>query len=1381
MTESHPADSVTPIPHPPRATTVPDYIVGIGASAGGLEALQVFFTHMPVDSGLAFVVVQHLSPDFKSMMDELLARHTEMSIHRVENGMTIEANAVYLIPPRKEMIVSDGQLLLTDKDLSKGISLPIDVFFRSLAQDAGSRAVAIVLSGTGSDGSRGVVDVHQSGGLVMVQSEESSAFDGMPRSAIRTGVADFVLPPEALPEALLKSLRRIPQTPSLPPVPDGRYGEIFALLNKRYGTDFLFYKPNTVSRRIERRMSMTHSDTMSEYVELVIKEPDELDLLYHDLLIGVTRFFRDQAAFEFLEENVVGEIIRRARESKTVEDAAIRIWIAACATGEEVYSLAMIFADAFRQLPQAPAIKIFATDIHRRSLSHAAAGLYSTEAVQNVSPERRERYFTPEADGYRVTQELRRMVVFAEHNIIKDPPFTRVDLISCRNLLIYFQPFVQKKVLSLFHFALRTSGTMVLGPSETLGDLADEFDIMEGHWKIFAKRRDVRLQPQSLFPMVSHFPGPTTSIHTVRDSAQNEARLTRAYVALLDRFVPPSLIINEQRQLLHTFGAAGTFLRAPTGQFSADILTMVDGDLRMALSAAIQRATREKVTVTYTGVTLPSPEGTRTLNVIVTPLADKAQHQDFLLVSLEEAVQSAPVAACGEPFQVGQESQVRIKDLEHELQHTRENLQATVEELETSNEELQASNEELVASNEELQSTNEELHSVNEELYSVNAEYENKIRELTALSNDMDNLLSSTEIGTLFVDSELRIKRFTSPLARAFNLLPQDLGRPIEHISHNLDDLNLLDDIRSVALRGTPVSREVTARDGDAVFYLRILPYLDELRQVRGAVVTIMDITGLRRTERTLNRETGIRTSLVDCMGEGVLVLDENGAIQLLNPAATEILGHCPVSANYPDWTRDMGFTRLDGKTPIVPAELPMLCALQGNNVSDTEMLLKNSLRPEGVFISVSARPLLGEKEKIEGSVAVLRDVTTRRAAEDALIRARQEAEAASRAKSDFLATMSHEIRTPMNAIINLTAMALRTELTPEQRDYMDTVGQSSEHLLGVINDILDFSKIEAGGLELEEVDFDLHEVIASTTRTMTPRAAEKGLTMRLDIAEGTPRWVKGDPGRLRQVIINLLGNAKKFTEKGGIHLRVRVDRPASGGTSPEMYIATVSVTDTGIGIPASKQRGIFELFSQVDSGTTRRYGGTGLGLTISRRLVEAMGGSITVVSEPGAGSTFSFSVRLAPGEIVVPSKRPEISCACSQGERILVAEDNEINAMVAKTFLGKLGCRAEVVPGGAQVLSALRTAREAGNPFDLVFMDLEMPGMDGFETTQAIRKGAAGIAEMTIPIVAMTAHAVSGFRDRCIEAGMNDYVSKPVNFSTLPETIARALNDKNK
>ncbi len=830
----------------------PTHIVGIGASAGGLEALQHFFANMPAESGLAFIIVQHLSPDFRSMMDELLARHTAMHIHRVTDGMRIAPDSIYLIPPKKEMLIADGRLLLTDKDPAQPVSLPIDLFFRSLAQDMGPRAVGIILSGTGSDGSRGIRSIHDAGGLVMVQSEESASFDGMPRSAIETGVADLVLPPQAMPQAMLTFLQHPVAGPLQTEHPrsdqtaeQGQYGQIFALLLEQYGIDFLYYKPSTVGRRIERRMTMGQLRSLEDYVELLRRDKSELDLLYKDLLIGVTQFFRDERAFAVLAAEVAPRLVELSAAGKE-----LRLWCPGCATGEEVYSLAILLKERAEQQGAPLNLKIFATDMHRDSLNHAASGLYDAPAVEKLGPERLRRFFTRQGTRYRIAPELRRVVVFAEHNVIKDPPFTKVDLISCRNLLIYLQPIVQNKVLSLFHFALKIGGTLFLGPSESLGELYPEFEVIDKHWNIFTKRRDIRLPTQTRFPTGVPLGGRAPQTLTGRAAGfGTEQRQAKAFETLLQKYVPPSMLINERHELVHMFGEAGTFLKHKPGRFELDILTMVEGDLRVALASALQRAGREFKAVVYKGVRVPGKDGPQQVNVLVEPLPDKSTERPFLLVSIEpvtEAPRTQGPLEDGDSFAVAEHAQVRIADLEQEVLNIRENLQATVEELETSNEELQASNEELLASNEELQSTNEELHSVNEELYTVNAEYEKKIRELTQLTNDMDNLLRSTDIGAVFVDRHLQIRRYTPSATVIFNLLPQDEGRPIDHISNNLADKQLVQHIQDVLERGRSSEREVPLRDG-RVFLQRILPYLDEKNVVEGAVLTYVDLSDLAR------------------------------------------------------------------------------------------------------------------------------------------------------------------------------------------------------------------------------------------------------------------------------------------------------------------------------------------------------------------------------------------------------------------------------------------------------------------------------------------------------------------------------------------------------
>ena len=846
------------------AGPLPTHVVGIGASAGGLEALETFFDAMPAEANMAFVVVQHLSPDFKSFMNELLGRHTSMAIYPVEHGMAVQPNAVYLIPPKKEMIISGGRLMLTDKDPTQSLSLPIDVFFHSLAADRGERAVGVVLSGTGSDGSRGIRAIHEAGGLVIVQDEESAKFDGMPGSAIATGLADFVLPPEHMPDALLRFLNHplgsdsagAATTPSV--AEGGRYSEVFELLREKYGLDFAFYKPNTVARRIERRMSIQRVSDLGDYVHMLRHSPVELGTMYKDLLIGVTQFFRDPEAFQTLRQELLEPMIARAGEE------GLRMWVAGCATGEEVYSLAIILREVMAEAGKDVEVKIFATDVHSESLETAATGAYSEQSMENVSPQRRERFFQRNGDLYTVCPDLRKMVVFAQHDLIKDPPFTKLSLISCRNLLIYLQPIVQKKVLSLFHFALNTGGALFLGPSETLGDLEKEFDAVHLHWKMYTKRRDVRLPTDLRFagganPLAGQMPNLPHVPHG--PPSRTDSRLSRAYDSLLDRYMPPSLLINDSRQLVHTFGDASRFLRPGAGRASLDILTLVEGDLRIALSAALQRATQEDRPVSYRGVRIRGEQDDIHVRLEVERLDEKdTRGGSYTLVTIHE-VQAPPKQlpasektdeSDNEQFDVSAESRQRISGLEEELQYTREHLQTVVEELETSNEELQASNEELLASNEELQSTNEELHSVNEELYTVNGEYERKIKELTQMTNDMDNLLRSTEIATIFLDEQLRIRKFTPVAASLFNLLPQDIGRPIDHIAYNLGGENqLIHDAHRVLEDGTVIVKEVQDR-GEHWLLKRVLPYRDENQRLQGVVVTFVDIAEIKATEMAL-------------------------------------------------------------------------------------------------------------------------------------------------------------------------------------------------------------------------------------------------------------------------------------------------------------------------------------------------------------------------------------------------------------------------------------------------------------------------------------------------------------------------------------------------
>ena len=864
------------------------HVVGVGASAGGLEALEELFKSMPADTGMAFVVVQHLSPDFKSHMAELLGRHTKMAIRRVENGMEVQPDTVYLIPPNMEMVIADGKLLLTEKDRERNFSHPIDQFFRSLASDAGRYSIGIILSGTGSDGSRGIRDIHEAGGLVIVQDDKTAKFDGMPLNAQSTGVVDLVLPPVAIAEALAKyvhdglSPEALKEQDLVSTAMEG-IDQIFHLLHQQHGIDFSQYKASTVGRRIQRRIDMLKLDSLDKYLERVESDPAELNDLYKDLLIGVTKFFRDPQAFALLETEVIPKLFDRLKGER-----AIRVWIPGCASGEEAYSIAMLLDEEMRRRKTPVDIKVFATDVHHVSLNVAARGVYPEEALEELCEDRRNRYFQLRRDGYQVNRELRSYIVFAPHNIISDAPFTQIDLVSCRNLLIYLQPAAQKKALSLFHFALRPNSYLFLGPSESPGDLNDEFEAVDKRWRLFRKRRDVRLPIDTRLPFATASDSvPRAALRPQTSVSRVDNALLATYDRLLDRKMPPSILVNESYEILHVFGGAERYLQMRGGRPTTSIIESVSDQLKTSLSGALQHAVRKQDVVQYTGIELTDQSGaSEHVHLVVEPIYDPINKGNNVLIEIQvmdEPVEHQPAT---ETVDMSAMSKERIASLESELRYAQENLQATIEEMETSNEELQATNEELVASNEELQSTNEELHSVNEELYTVNAEHQRRLDELTQAYSDMDNLLATTRVGVIFLDNDLFIRRFTPEIGRLFHLVPQDVGRSFEGFIHHLQHDSLMDELREVFDTGT--EKEIHLRDRRGTeFLLRILPYRTD-DKVEGVVMTLIDINSLVAAQAELERFKFMSEASFDSQA----LVGKDGAFAYVNPAMCETLGY---------------------------------------------------------------------------------------------------------------------------------------------------------------------------------------------------------------------------------------------------------------------------------------------------------------------------------------------------------------------------------------------------------------------------------------------------------------------------------------------------------
>lgn len=855
-------------------------IVGIGASAGGLSAFEAFFSAMPkeVDPDMAFILVQHLAPDHKSLLTELIQRYTRMQVFEVEDGMTVKPNCAYIIPPNRDMAFFNGTLQLLEPSAPRGQRLPIDFFFRSLAQDRHERAICIVLSGTGSDGTLGVRAVKGEGGMVIAQNPDSTEYDGMPRNAIATGLVDFVLPPAEMPAQLIayvshtfgKGLR--PVTHPLPNAEE-TLKKIFVLLRARTGHDFSHYKRNTINRRVERRMAVHQIDRMDDYVRYLQQTTVEVDALFQDLLIGVTNFFRDPEAFATLEEQAIPLLFEGKQAG-----AQIRVWAPGCSTGEEAYSIAILLHEKMEALKQRYKVQMFATDIDGRAIDTARAGIYPASIAADISPERLSRFFVQEAESgaYRIHKTIRDMLVFSEQDVIKDPPFSKVDLISCRNLLIYMSGELQEKLIPLFHYALNPGGILFLGTSETVGEFLDLFTVLNRKSKLYQCNENLPGPRRHLFGRFLPPPSEKGALTRFSGKIPGEGasplrELTER--TLLQHYSPVGALVDENGDILYLHGRSGLYLEPSPGASGVNnILKMAREGLRQKLTIALHKASAHKETAHHPNLRVKTNGDFTDVHLTVRPVTalPAAENSSALfLVILEKAPEKDQEPAVKTVLMDGADGGVEkgtatevdahIAELRRELQTKEEYLQSANEELETSNEELKSANEEMQSVNEELQSTNEEmetskeeLQSVNEELATVNNELQQKVADLSRTNNDMNNLLAGTGIGTIFVDHQLKILRFTPDVSRVINLILTDVGRPVGHILSNLDGYDrLTEDVQAVLNTLTPKEIDVQTRSG-AWYSLRIRPYRTLENVIEGAVITFVDISEIKRVREAL-------------------------------------------------------------------------------------------------------------------------------------------------------------------------------------------------------------------------------------------------------------------------------------------------------------------------------------------------------------------------------------------------------------------------------------------------------------------------------------------------------------------------------------------------
>lgn len=831
----------------------PNCVVGIGASAGGLEALQQFLTFLPSDTGMAFVIIQHLAPDHKSMLTDILGKYSAMPVVEIQDGMTVERNHVYMIPPRYNVEIEADVLYLREYDVNL-INHPIDIFFRSLAAAYENRSVAVILSGTGSDGTNGIRSVKEQNGVIIVQTPESAKFDGMPRNAISTGFVDMIQKPDSIAKEMSHIAVSMMDTNAQFLLSDqDLMGQVFSILKNVTNINYAFYKQTTIMRRIERRLVVTHSRNLQEYVTYLTNNPEEAKVLAKEVLIGVTSFFRDASFFDVLKETVIKQMIRDSGRDKQ-----IRVWVAGCSTGEEAYSIAILFLEAMEELGMQRDVKIFATDLDADSITAAVRGVYGDNIIEDVSVTRLSKYFVRKGNRYAIHQDVRKMIIFAQHNIFQDPPFGRLDLISCRNVLIYFQTVLQRNLFAIFHMALNNGGYLFLGKSESVIDYDDVFRSVCANEKIFSHNLAGKVPAHERFgfsmPTVENSLEPV-QIQRLEDDPEVQYQSNELDTSVLEAMMPACVLVNEKNEMVRSYGDCTRLLSIPAGAATLDIFMLLRSDLKIAVSTILRDSREKAERVLYDSVPVQLQEKPEYITVVAQPILDRhGMRTNFTAIAFLRG--SRFVEGDIQEYQIDTAASRRISDLEHELKATKADLRQTVTELESVNAELQAANEELLTANEELQSSNEELQSVNEELYTVNSEYQQKVNELAGLNDDMANFLSTTLIGILMVDKDLNIHKFTEYVASEFHVEDQDIGRPFRYITYNFVTVDLMKQCRQVLETMEPIEQNCASVTGKT-YLIRIAPYrahdipphaTDEDRaagesMLQGLVLTFVDTT----------------------------------------------------------------------------------------------------------------------------------------------------------------------------------------------------------------------------------------------------------------------------------------------------------------------------------------------------------------------------------------------------------------------------------------------------------------------------------------------------------------------------------------------------------
>ncbi|ADU34898.1 CheR family methyltransferase [Variovorax paradoxus] len=1353
-------------------------VIGIGASAGGLEALLRFFEHLPARAGMAFVVILHLSPKHESSAADILQRTTRMKVSQVTRPTPIEVDQVYVIPPGVELTMNDGYLRVAPSERAKGQHVTVDVFFRTLAEAHRERAVSVVMSGTGSDGAVGLTRIKERGGIAIAQAPADAAHTGMPLAAIATGMVDIVLPAADIGQRLIDlwtNARQIrmpdaekiggfvapPETQAAAQQAEQALQEIIGLLRTHTRHDFRHYKRATVLRRIERRLQVNRLTDLPAYRDFLREHPQEAVPLLQDMLISVTNFFRDRDSFEALERDVLPELVQRKQAGDP-----LRAWVAGCATGEEAYSLSILLREQADLHARPLEIQIFATDIDDRAIATARKAVYAQGIVEDMSPSRLRQFFMKDHDQYRVSTTVREPVLFASHNLLRDPPFSRLDLICCRNLLIYLDRAAQAHVLEMFRIALKPGGYLFLGTSESIDAVGSLFTPVDKKNRIFRVNPD--LPPGRHMPLISDMPpAPQAGTfvpprRTSKRTGSERASFAELHQAALEQFSPPSVLINAEHEVLHLSNGVGRFLERASGEPSNNLLNNVRPDIRLELRTALFKANQTARSVETRLVQRQENGHQVFLNIIVRPLQPaEGESQQLTLVVFDE-VEESMRANDGEPVDAARELLIgqleeEIRQLKLHLQDTVESGETSTEELKASNEELQAINEELRSASEELETSKEELQSMNEELVTVNFELKVKVEERGHINDDLQNLIASSEIATVFVDRGMHVKRYTPHAGNLFNLIPSDLGRSLFDITSRLEYPELEEDTAAAFNELRTIERHVPSTDGRH-FLARILPYRTAEDKIEGAILNFFDISELRFAQDKVRAgEERLRLVAATTRDFAIITTDEAGLITTWNAGAQRIFGYTeeemlrrPIAVIFTAEDQAHG----------VPQQEMRRATETGRAADERWHERKDGSRFFCSGVTSSLDPASGG-----GFAKIARDMTGTKqqelAQEHRLFKEKQanlSAQMANELKDKFLAVMSHELKQPLN-LIQMNAELLMHLPAAAQIPAVQRVGETIKRAVAsqtrIINDLLDLSRIRTGKLRLSRVTVDLGELVQSVAQAAVADAPKKKLLLETHCDEAV--HCHGDRVRVEQIAWNLLSNAVKFTPDGG-RISVRVET--------EGDFARLTVADTGCGIAAEFLPHVFGMFNQADGDTALPNGGLGIGLALVQELALAHGGRAEVKSAgPGEGAEFTVWLP-GSGATDRPAKNVPHAEVSFGGWRILAVDD----------YVDALAPFAEVLRLEGAVVDVADSARKGlelldANTYDLLVSDLGMPEMDGYQFIAEVRKRPATRA---LHAIAMSGFGRRADARRALEAGFNAHLPKPASIEELKAAIAR-------